>query len=95
MELDNGYDIGEYHNEIKSELNEKDFEYMIWQEWKEGYVRYIENLVGERLGANKNSSVLTTPFERPVFYRIGNRYIETLIRDDPKLKGDIEALFQK
>jgi hypothetical protein len=73
-ELDNGYDMGKYHSEMKAELNEKDFEYMIWQEWKEGYARYIEDLVRERLGTNKNSNLLTPPFERPVFYRIGSRY---------------------
>jgi hypothetical protein len=54
-ELDNGYDIGTYHNEMKTEINEKDFEYMIWQEWKEGYARYIENLIRERLGVNKKT----------------------------------------
>jgi hypothetical protein len=51
-ELDNGYDIGTYHKEMKTTLSEKDFEYMIWQEWSEGYATYIENLIRERLGAH-------------------------------------------
>jgi hypothetical protein len=94
-ELDNGYDIGKYHTEMKSELSEKDFEYMIWQEWNEGYARYIENLVRERFGLQKISTPLIPPLERVVFYEIGNRYIETLIRNDSGLKGDIKVLFQK
>jgi hypothetical protein len=94
-ELDNGYDIGKYHNDMKAALNEKDFEYMIWQEFQEGYARYIENLIRERLGANKNSTPLTSPFARHVFYEIGNRYIETLTRNDIGLKGNLGALFQK
>jgi hypothetical protein len=94
-ELDNGYDIGKYHNEMKAELSEKDFEYMIWQEWQEGYARYIENLVRERFGLNKISTPLAPPLERVVFYEIGSRHIETLIRNDTGLKGDIKALFQK
>jgi hypothetical protein len=94
-ELDNGYDIGKYHREMKLELSEKDFEYMIWQEWKEGYARYIENLIRERFGLQKNSTLLTPPFERHIFYEIGSRHIEALIRNDSGLKGDIKALFQK
>jgi hypothetical protein len=94
-ELDNGYDIGKYHSEMKAELSEKDFEYMMWQEWKEGYARYIENLVRERFGLRKISNSLAPPFERVIFYEIGSRYIETLIRNDAGLKGNIKALFQK
>jgi hypothetical protein len=92
-ELDNGYDIGKYHAEMKAELDEKDFEYMLWQEWKEGYARYIENLVRERWGLDKVST--PSPFERHILYEIGSRYIEALIRNDPKLKGNVEALFYK
>jgi uncharacterized protein YceK len=94
-ELDNGYDIGKYHSEMKAKLSEKDFEYMIWQEWNEGYARYIENLVRERFRLQKISTPLTPPLERVIFYEIGSRYIETLIRNDPGLKGNIKALFHK
>jgi hypothetical protein len=94
-ELDNGYDIGKYHTEMKAELSEKDFEYMIWQEWNEGYARYIENLIRERFGLQKINNSLTPPLGRVIFYEIGSRYIETLIRNDTGLKGNIKALFQK
>jgi hypothetical protein len=94
-ELDNEYDIGKYHTEMKAELSEKDFEYMMWQEWNEGYARYIENLIRERFGLQKISNSLTPPLERVIFYEIGSRYIETLIKNDTGLKGNIKALFQK
>jgi hypothetical protein len=94
-ELDNGYDIGKYHSEMKAELSEKDFEYMMWQEWKEGYARYIENLIRERFGLQRISTLITLPIERPVFYKIGSMYIETLIENDITLKGNIKVLFQK
>jgi hypothetical protein len=76
-ELDNGYDIGKYHSEMKAELSEKDFEYMMWQEWKEGYARYIENLVRERCGLPKISTPLAPPLGRVILYEIGSRHIET------------------
>jgi hypothetical protein len=94
-ELDKGYDIGKYHNDMKSVLSEKDFEYMIWQEFQEGYARYIENLIRERLGANKNSTPLIPPFERHIFDEIGSWYIVALIQNDSDLKGNLGALFQK
>jgi hypothetical protein len=94
-ELDNGYDIEKYHTEMKAVLSEKDFEYMIWQEWKEGYARYIENLIRERWGLDKISRPLTPPLERPVFYETGSRYIEALIQSDIGLRGDIGALFHR
>ncbi|MDR1469988.1 MAG: hypothetical protein LBT00_11925 [Spirochaetaceae bacterium] len=58
-ELDNDYNIGAYHKEMKAALSEKDFEYMIWQEWTEGYATYIENLIRERLGVHTINIPLT------------------------------------
>ncbi|MDA3884830.1 MAG: hypothetical protein PF638_04475, partial [Candidatus Delongbacteria bacterium] len=36
-----------YKKEIANNLSDMDYEYMIWQEWKEGYARYIENRILE------------------------------------------------
>jgi hypothetical protein len=119
--LDAGYDIVKYHKEMKAELDQKDFEYMVWQEFVEGHAHYIENLIREiwglkkigfplilqdylqyrenlmieMLGENGPFPLLPPSFERIVFYEIGRRHIETLIQNDPGLKGDIVALFQK
>jgi hypothetical protein len=93
MELNNGYDIRKYHIEMKNILNEKEFEYMIWQEWKEGYARYIENMIREKIGIKKNSKILQPPFDRVCFYEIGSKYIETLIKRNIELKNDLEKIF--
>jgi len=93
IEINNGYDIGSYHKEMKTTLNEKEFEYMIWQEWKEGYARYIENIIREKIGINKNSKLLKPPFDRVCFYEIGSKYIETLISRNHELKNNLEKIF--
>jgi len=93
MELNNGYDIRKYHTEIKTILNEKEFEYMIWQEWKEGYARYIENMIREKIGIKRNSKILKPPFDRVCFYEIGSKYIETLIKRNTELKNNLEKIF--
>jgi len=92
-EINNGYDIKKYHAEMKTILNEKEFEYMIWQEWKEGYARYIENMIREKTGIKRNSQILKPPFDRVCFYEIGSKYIETLINENFELKNNLEKLF--
>ena len=93
IELNNGYDIKKYHTEMKTILNEKEFEYMIWQEWKEGYARYIENMIREKIGIKRNSKILNPPFDRICFYEIGSKYIETLIKRNIELKNNSEKIF--
>ncbi len=78
---------------LRELLNVEDFEYMIWQEWKEGFARYGENLVRVSLGLEKRSSPIIPPFDRVTFYEGGARLIELLIAEDEELKTDIEALF--
>ena len=93
MELNNGYDIRKYHTELKIILNEKEFEYMIWQEWKEGYARYIENMIREKTGIKRNRKILKPPFDRVCFYEIGSKYIEVLINRKIELKNNLEKIF--
>jgi len=95
MELDNGYNISKYHIEMKNILKEKEFEYMIWQEWKEGYARYIENMIREKIGIKRNSQIFKPPFDRVCFYEIGSKYIESLINKNIELKSNLEKIFYK
>jgi hypothetical protein len=72
-----------------------DFEYMVWQEWKEGFARYIENRISAKLGLAENHSGAEAPFDRVVFYEGGARmiaYFEQLL-SIPEL--DIEILFNR
>jgi hypothetical protein len=93
IKLNNGYDIKRYHAEMKNILNGKEFEYMIWQEWKEGYARYIENMIREKIGIKRNSNILKPPFDRVCFYEIGSKNIEILINRKKELKNNLEKIF--
>ena len=84
-----------HHKKMKEHLKETDFEYMIWQEWKEGFARYVENLIREKIGMEKNSQILSPPFDRVCFYEVGSKYIEILLRYDKTLYDDMEKLFYK
>jgi hypothetical protein len=88
-------DIIKYHRDMKTYLSETEYEYMIWQEWKEGFARYVENLIRDKLKMERNSNVLTPPFERHHFYEIGSRYIEMLVKEESDLNNDMEKLFYK
>ncbi len=74
---------GEYRNKIKGILNNIDFEYLIWQEWKEGFARYIENEIRAKAGAKENTGGKDFPRDRVVFYYGGSRFIKFLISEDP------------
>lgn len=84
-----------YYKQMKEHLNQFNFEYMIWQQWKEGFARYIENLIRNRIGLNVNDKEINPPFDRVSFYCIGSKTIDILIDKNPKLKGDLEGLFYK
>ena len=66
---------------------------MIWQEWKEGFARYIENLIRGRLGINRNTKELQIPFNRVCFYEIGSKYIDLLLDINIDLRGNIKDLY--
>jgi ADP-ribose pyrophosphatase YjhB (NUDIX family) len=76
--------------QLRAYLRTEDFEYMVWQEWKEGLARYIENRIKQRLNLPENRGGAEPPFSRVTFYEGGARLIATR----PELAADIEALFQ-
>ena len=82
-----------YHQKVKAHLNEIDYEYMIWQEWKEGFARYIENLARTKLGLMQNHTDLSPQYDRVCFYEVGSKYIKALIENNNTLSIDLEALY--
>jgi hypothetical protein len=92
---DNYGSIVNFHKDMKTYLGETEFEYMIWQEWKEGFARYIENLVRTKLEVEQVTKVLVPPFDRTHFYMIGSKYIAMIINRENALSNDIEQLFYK
>ena len=83
------------HQQMKVILNLSDYEYMVWQEWKEGFARYIENLINNRLGLMENHGGKELPFRRVTFYEGGAHFIEILEKQSHDLLIDIELLFER
>lgn len=75
--------------QLRALLRPEDFEYMIWQEWKEGFARYIENRIKQCLDLAENHGGAGQPFSRVTFYEGGAR----LIASQTEMAADIEALF--
>lgn len=74
---------------LRNSLRTEDFEYMVWQEWKEGLARYIENRIKQHLSLPENHGGAGQPFSRVTFYEGG----ACLIATQPEQAADIEALF--
>jgi hypothetical protein len=66
---------------------------MVWQEWKEGYARWVENLVKRQLNMRENKGGFKTPYSRVLFYAGGEAYINYLGKRDSSLVNDLRSLF--
>ncbi len=88
-------DIFKYRSKLKRILSKTDFEYMVWQEWKEGFARLIENKIRCRLSLKENHYGMERPFHRISFYVGGSRFIKILGKQEPELLVNIEELFYK
>ena len=86
---------GHWRSVLRKGLNNLDWEYMTWEEWKEGLARYLENRVRERFGLPANRPSPDTSFNRVSFYRGGDLFISRLVEREPGLDGNIELLYQR
>ena len=80
---------------LKEALSPDDWDYMTWQEWKEGLARYLENAIQTRLGRPENRGGLEPPFTRVTFYAGGAGLIRELSGRQPGVLKDIEALYHR
>ncbi|MBN2380472.1 hypothetical protein JXM67_11795 [candidate division WOR-3 bacterium] len=87
--------VHECRTGLKQMLGKKDYEYMVWQEWKEGFARLIENKILARMGLQENHYGTDKPYDRIVFYEGGSKLIAFLAKNEPDLLADIESLFYK
>jgi hypothetical protein len=78
---------------LHEELTTHDWEYLVWQEWKEGFARYVENSIRRKLDLAPNVNGRRQPFNRVSFYAGGAAWVEVLAAQDPTLLTDLEALF--
>ena len=95
LEQDDSKGINRYREKLKETLKKKDFEYMVWQEWKEGFARLIENRIRRKLGLEENHYGKEKPYNRITFYVGGSKFISFLTKQNPELRVDIENLFYK
>lgn len=79
--------------ELRRLLTQMDYEYMVWQEWKEGFARRTENLMRARLGNRLNQGKNLPPYDRVTFYAGGEHFIDLIIAEEPALVEEIEVLF--
>jgi hypothetical protein len=82
-----------YRNKLKAHLSSTDFEYLLWEEWKEGLARYVENQINSRMGIDINSYGKDKPYNRVSFYYSGELLITRLAEADPGLPGKMKTLF--
>ena len=88
-------DIEEYRNKLEEHLEPLDYQYMVWQEWKEGFARLIENRIRKKLRLFENRYGGEPPYDRIAFYSGGEHYIGALNEKDSNILFDIEALFHR
>lgn len=88
-------DILQARKALRSYLGLHDFEYMVWQEWKEGFARWVENCVQQKLDLEENRGGREPPFSRVTFYFGGATYIDFLQTREPHLVNDLGALFTR
>ena len=98
LEAVSGGDEGEIlkvREALRSYLGLHDYEYMLWQEWKEGFARWVENCLRQQLGIPENQGGLILPFSRVTFYAGGAAYIDWLYEKTPSLVEDLQRLFEQ
>jgi hypothetical protein len=93
--LESGDDaaVSAARSRVRTALAARDYEYLVWQEWKEGTARYLENASRGRLGLDANHGGTQPPFSRVTFYAGGDRFIRWLTARDPALAADLPRLF--
>jgi hypothetical protein len=79
---------------LRNLLAPMDYEYMLWQEWKEGFARWLENRMQAALHLSLNLGGGHEPFTRVSFYAFGAGLIDLLAKNDPALVNDLEGLFR-
>ncbi|EQB88592.1 hypothetical protein J2Z44_003586 [Clostridium punense] len=82
-----------YYKGMKDYLKDVDYEYMIWQQYKEGFARYVENLVRKKFLVESNSLEVTLPLSRECFYTLGSAYIDLLLSNNGNLQNNLKELF--
>jgi hypothetical protein len=92
-EANQGERVFHAHRKLSKFLQPLEFEYLIWQEWKEGFARLIENRLQQQLGLPANHYGRQPPYHRITLYEGGVVVIAALCQQKPELYHILEALF--
>ncbi len=79
---------------LSKALSPAEWEYLTWQEWKEGLARYLENRMRDVAGLSENKGGEKPPFNRVTFYRGGDKLIRFLERQRPGTVKDLITLYR-
>lgn len=91
---ENEHEIRLNRKQLKTYLGLHDYEYMVWQEWKEGFARWVENALQKRLGMPLKKGGLEQPYSRVLFYVGGAAYIDYISMRMPGVTNDLPTLFR-
>jgi hypothetical protein len=94
LQIKNPDTIQKSRSKLRLTLNTEDMEYMLWQEWKEGFARYLENKIRCQFHLPENHGGADLPYNRVVFYEGGANYIGYLHKMMPDVTADIRSLFE-
>ncbi len=93
--LDNKELAQNYRTKIKMLLTNEQWEYLCWQEFKEGSARWLENKLRLAYGYNKKESKMNGDWDRTIFYEGGSRIIEMFVTKKPELITDFVNLWEE
>ena len=85
--------VKDIRRQFKGMLDKHDVEYLLWQEWKEGFARFLENKLRDKLGLDENHYGNQSPYNRISFYESGSQLISLIERVEPSITGNLKDLF--
>jgi hypothetical protein len=81
--------------QLQASITTPQWEYLTWQEWKEGFARYLENQMRSKLKLPENTGGSSEPYNRVTFYYGGDKMIRFLTGVDSSLFADIEKIYDR
>ena len=81
--------------DLRSVLTPHEAEYMLWQMWKEGTARWVENRIQSHLGLPVNRYGAEQPYNRISFYVGGADYVDWLAEREEGEGMDLPGVFYR
>ncbi len=85
--------VGILRGKLRSLLTKQEWEYLSWQEFKEGTARYLQNELNAKYGYPRATSSHQKPLNRVIFYEGGDYMIRMLLKSNPDMINDLPALW--